>query len=495
MLGGIKALIVILVLATPVLVLARPLCLRFMAEEDFRSRRLAWFVITVAAFISPSFWLYALIAIPFCISAGRKDSNPVALYMILRYAAPAVLVEVPKVISLNQHRLLACCLLIPAMLRDTRSTASLTSRFPQERPNTWMADLLLFAYCTLQVTPYLRSDSVTSILRREAEQMLDVMVPYLAISRTQASPRRIAEAMAAFVLSCAVMAPIGVFESAKGWLLYVEHADYWGVSANLFAYLMRADQLRAQAAAGHSLSLGLLMAMSFGFCLQLLKHEKSRMTYVAVLLLMWAGLLAAYSRGPWITALLTMFVYFWLMPQGTRRVLKVALTVAILAALLYPTSLGQRVVDSLPFVGHVDSGNVEYRQKLLDVALDLIPRHPWFGDLFVEQQMESLRQGQGIIDVVNGYLLIALYFGLVPLTALVCFCLGLLWKTLSGARRVGRQDPDASSLGSNLAASLVGGLFFVWVGGFTSFFWILIGLVSAYARWATFGSRQSVAAG
>src|SRR5260370_25257181 len=95
MLGSIKALIVILAIAATIFGLAKPIALRFMSGEDFSRRRLVWFVLTAVSFVSPNFWLYTLVAVPILVWAGRKDTNPIALYLLMLHVIPPVGVKIP----------------------------------------------------------------------------------------------------------------------------------------------------------------------------------------------------------------------------------------------------------------------------------------------------------------------------------------------------------------------------------------------------------------
>ena len=122
MLANIKALIVVLTIAATIFYLAKPIALRFMSEEDFSRRRLVWIVLTVVGFLSPNFWLYALVAVPMFVWAGRNDSNPIALYLLLLHVVPPVAVSIPLVgnnglFDLDNYRLLAFCVLLPATIR------------------------------------------------------------------------------------------------------------------------------------------------------------------------------------------------------------------------------------------------------------------------------------------------------------------------------------------------------------------------------------------
>src|ERR1700733_8970645 len=122
---SIKALIVILAIATVAFRLGKPLALVFSNESDFSRRRNVWFVLTVAAFLSPNFWLFALVAVPVLAWAGRKDTNPLALYVILLHVIPPIPIDIPVVgikelFALDNYRLLSFCVLIPALFRLRR---------------------------------------------------------------------------------------------------------------------------------------------------------------------------------------------------------------------------------------------------------------------------------------------------------------------------------------------------------------------------------------
>src|SRR5262249_32725638 len=121
------------------------------------------------------------------------------------------------------------------------------------------------------------------------------------VSRACSSRRSITEAMASFCLAGAIMAPIAAFEAARHWLLYTDLAAQWHGIATAF-YYTRLGAVRAEAAAGDPLALGYVLAIAFGFWLYLKTHIQSVPLRTATTVLLWLGLLAAFSRGPWIGA-------------------------------------------------------------------------------------------------------------------------------------------------------------------------------------------------
>ena len=191
MLGSIKALIVVLTIAATIFHLAKPIALRFMSGEDFSRRRLVWFVLTAVSFVSPNFWLYALVAVPMLVWAGRNDSNPIALYLLMLHVIPPVGVIIPilgnnGLFPIDNYRLLALCVLLPATIRYRKNPAD-------ARAGAFGAmDILLLASGVLQVALYtppdlphhfLIPDSPTNALRRAVLFLLDTYLLYFAVSR------------------------------------------------------------------------------------------------------------------------------------------------------------------------------------------------------------------------------------------------------------------------------------------------------------------------
>src|SRR5690348_1060469 len=97
MLQSIKDLIVVLAFALVVFRLAKPIAAHFTSEADYLRRRNVWLALTVVAFLSPSFWLFVAVAIPVLIWARRRDSNPVALYLLLLHVIPPMAIPIPTI--------------------------------------------------------------------------------------------------------------------------------------------------------------------------------------------------------------------------------------------------------------------------------------------------------------------------------------------------------------------------------------------------------------
>src|ERR1700738_4131051 len=264
MILSLKELFVVLVLAAITFRLAKPIALLFIASDDLSRRRNVWYALTVAAFLSPNFWLFAVVAIPVMAIAGRKDSNPGALYLMLFQVIPPIEIPVPMIgmpylFSINNYLLLSFCVMTPAALRIIRSK-------DQTRVQGFeLMDFCLLAYGFLTAVLYVHTQtpdgglypgSITESLRRGFVFFFSIYVPYFTISRTNSSRKMLVDSIAAFCLTCGVMAAISILESAHHWLLYGEMAGRWGSASFGTPYLARGSSLRAMASSGHSMALG-----------------------------------------------------------------------------------------------------------------------------------------------------------------------------------------------------------------------------------------------
>lgn len=485
MLNNLKALLVVLFLATSVFMIVKPIALRFMAEADFARRRNLWLVLTATAFASPNIWLFMLIAMPLLAWGSGKDGNPLAFYIVfMNIVPPTINIQIPtagtginELFEMNGYRMLAFSVLFPAAWRLSSSSG---------KPGLGRLDFLLLAYIALQLILLMPHESITNTMRRGFLVISEVFLLYYVATRTCNNRRALIDAVASFCLICAVYAPVSQFETLKGWMLYGGLGSQWGDHIR-FVYLFRADSLRAQVSAGNSIPFGYMMAIAFGFWLYLGSRAslKSRAFFYLGCGWMWIGLLAAYSRGPWLTAMVILFSYLALSPRGASKLIKAMLVAGIASGLLLVSPIGDRIIDNLPFVGTVDAENVSYRQQLLETSWRLILQHPFFGSPSFLAQMEHMRQGQGIIDLVNVYVVVALYYGLVGLAVFMSVFLGAMWKAYCRARSLASTDPELSLLGVNLLACMLGTLLMMGTAGLSpvmkNMFYLLASLAAAYA--------------
>jgi hypothetical protein len=504
MFASVKGLVVVLTIAAIVFHLAKPIALEFMDSGDFARRRLVWFVLTAVAFLSPNFWLYALVAIPLVIWANRSDSNPVALYLLLLHVIPPVNIPIPilgnnGLFPLGNYRLLAFCVLLPTVIRYRKI------RDPATIGRLGLMDVLLLAIGALQVALYTAPDlphhlyipdSPSNALRRAFLFLLDTFLLFFAVSRTCQSRRKMVEAAATFCLACAVMAALAVFERTRNWLLYVDIPTRWEGSTSAAFYLSRGGAVRAQVSAGHSIALGNLLAVGLGFWLCLESYVSSKKRRIAVTLLLCSGLFASNSRGAWLGAAITYFTFLAAGPRGASRVMRGAVIGLAIAGVILVSPLGDQILDMLPAAGQAAD---PYRHRLAERGWEVVLAHPVFGDQFPWPEMEDLRQGEGIIDIVNSYLDFALNYGLVGLTCYISLIFVGLITVYARSKKLTHSDPDLALLGRSLVACIVGLLVMLdsvsFNMGVEKIFYVLAALTLAYARLTREPQHHSAALG
>jgi len=476
MLNNLKALVVVLAIGWAVFAFCRPICLNFMTKEAFARRRNVWLALTIVAFVSPSFWIYAIVALIVLAWAAARDENPLALFAMTLFVIPNVSFYIPTVLvnnlfDLTQYRILSLAIVIPAMFRPQHDRVPAQPGFRRE-------DAVLVAFLVLQVVLVMPYQSGTATMRKTFLLFIDIFVLFYTFSRL-GTRDRLTEVMASFWIGFGVMAPIAIFESMKGWLLYTGIAGAWG-DPNVFSWLFRGDALRAQAAANHSINLGFHLSMALGFYLFLRTRGVDRFRDLTVLATLIGGLVVTYARGPWVTAISLGVVFLATRPDAAKRLAGGLAALGILFALMYVSPLKESVLDRLPFIGTADQETIEYRRLLAEVSWTLIQQHPFFGDPFVAARMESLRNGQGIIDIVNGYIYTALFNGLVGLALLVAFSLLALFRGFAAFRQ-SNGDRDAATLGAALLACMVAALVYVATAGYNETLYMLFGLSVSYA--------------
>ena len=454
----IRAYIVIIALMIPVFILSkRPACFYATSEQDFSIRRNLWLLVTTFAFLSNDFWLFVLLSAAVILFFSMRDSNRLALFLFLIFVVPPFEGDISGfgvlnyLFSLNYPRLLSLLILLPLYL-SLRSDPTVT---PFGR---FFSDKCLFGFLIVPLSLQLlqMNDTLSNTLRSGFYSFLDVFLPYYVVSRGVRAWKDFRDNIMSLVLAILFMAPIAVFEYLKKWLVYSSLPSALGLKWRMGAYLARGDDLRALAASGHALSLGYLMVVAlslYGYVWRL-----ARGTWFAWLglLVLLAGIWAPVSRGPWLGALAGFAVIIMTGPAPLKRLFKLAIFCSPVVAVLLLGPTGKKIISVLPFIGHVDEFNEIYRRRLLDISLDVIALNPFFGSFTYLQLpiMQSLRQGEGIIDIVNSYIGVALTYGLVGLSLFLGVFLGAFASVLKGIR-ASAVGSETHTLGRVLLATLV----------------------------------------
>ena len=481
----IKALVVILFLALSVFYFLRIPASEIIGTRIFNLRRNLWFCVTLIAFLAPNYWTYVFLTWMLLLFAMQRDKNKVALFLFLLFTVPQGGYEIPGFglinyfFLLNHQRLLALCILLPVFLRimnDPKKSGS--------RNNT--LDILVLSFIILTVILQFRGTTVTDALRSMFYEFIDIYLPYFVVSRVLSSIDDFKDTLFSYVCVIMVLSAIGLFEIVKYWHVYSGVEDKLGLEKPSF-YLQREGYLRARASV-NIIPLGYVIAIGLGFHLYFSNLYSRKGRYHIITGSIIAGLLSPLSRGPWVGAALLVGVYLLFSPNKMRKFPMLLAAFALFALIVSFTPLGSTLMGLIPFVGDVETGNITYRQQLITNAMIVIMRNPLLGsiDYLLAPEMEALRTGQGIIDVVNTYISVALKYGLVGLSLFAGIFIYACLKIFTTFTKFRQIETSEKNLGKILLATLLCIMITIFTVSSISvipiMYWILLGMCSAYIR-------------
>ena len=366
-----------------------------------------WVAVTLIAFSAPTAGIpIFLIGLALCAAALISVENKIYLFLAVQFALPSSYsVQVPfpglnYLIDLSYDNLLAIILLGPIFFRQILS----------ERPSHLRnVDRFLFAYVVIIAFASLRDLPFTSMLRETVELFLLIIVPYVAISRTLKSAEQFDSAIKALLIGAAIVGFIGLISALRSWNYYTLLPGDVTMGKLFLEY--RNGILRVVATLNKPL---LALVMASGMVCTIYCVAQNQLSKLRALVLLGVFGFVAFatgSRGGWLGAATIVGAYF-LFIKASSRLRKLSIMAglsAVFGLVLYVGVFGADFQD--------DYGTFNYRAELLRTSLEQIRERPIFGTHNIGQleRFQHLIQGEGIIDLVNIYLEIALYYGLVGL--------------------------------------------------------------------------------
>ena len=260
----IRSLIFILIIETAFFaIIKKPVC-SVIDATDFVRRRNLWFALTIVAFVTQNFWIYTALALLLLFYAYKKETNPIALFCSVLFVLPVVNVDIPGVggirliFELSNLRLLELAILFPLFLSLRKQSD--TIRFGRTN-----ADKIFALYLILNCLLYFRDFNITNNLRSIFYLFIDVFLGYYVFSRVLKSLQNFRETILSLLISILILAPLGVFEFLRNWLLYSALAQNLSLTPDSFTdYLERDGMLRAAVTTGQSIVLGYLFVVGIG---------------------------------------------------------------------------------------------------------------------------------------------------------------------------------------------------------------------------------------
>lgn len=458
----IKAYIVILFLSTFAFYYARKITTPFVTNTEFKEWINTWLVITSFAFFGINFWVFLTATLLYVYIKTKKSTNAVALYMAIIAAVPPITASIPGfgvvnyLLVIDYPMLLSVCLLL--VVYANLKPNSQTLKF-----NKVKTDFFVVSFIIVNIGLSLTDTTFTDTLRQCVILFITTFLPYYAVSRGVQSAEQLKKAMFAYVVTCFPLALVGVFESGKGWLLYLTIKEALKQNWVYGGYLMRGDGLRASSSFGHSIMFGYGMVVALGFYLLLQTQIKNKLYKMIGFGIISAGLVAALARGPWVGAAVLICVFLYLGKNGISNLMKLGMASMMTLALVSATPVGDKVINLLPFVGKTDKFNVDYRAQLVEASFSVVAKSPLFGNknFDKEPEMQKMIQGEHIIDIVNQYVNVLLNSGILGLTLFLGIFISALIYANSAMKRVRYNNRELYDIGRTLIATLVAIMFMI----------------------------------
>ncbi len=451
----------------------------------------SWILLTAVAFISKNIWVFVLCVVLVCFYfASKNQKQPLVYYFAILPLLPMFKFIVPfpginYLATLTYPRLLSLCLLLPLAIQSLRSA-------PRMRYKPLVVDKLFLWYFLLLCILTFRNPTLTSSLREVLYLSLDVFLPFFVISRCVRSFEDIQAIFLAILFSAIVVAFIALFEEIFRWWFYQilpRVLEFKPLSFASRIGVTRFGLLRVKATLG-PIPLGYFIALAFGMLFYLYRNFPIKKTFLYATVCLFA-LITFFtgSRAAWLAVLCVLAVYAYLNLRARARMILIAVCSVAVAGVLATADVDLLSLDK--------TGTFQYRINLIDNSIETIKKDPWFGkeNFKKTDELEALRQGQGIIDIVNTYLGVALHSGIIGLSLFLAILLGVILNLRKAINSIILQkNIKMRSLGNTLLAMTVATILMIGTVSSVSFiplyYWSLFGLCIAYVKITRFSKAH-----
>jgi len=399
---------------------------------------LAWMAIVASVFFIKTIWAAFLVVLLVKVIFVKNDTEMSIVFFLsllpvipASFLFPFVKPGMLYFMDLNMPMVLAMVFLLPLIPKIAA----------ESEDGIYRADLLFLFLMAIFIFGAFRERYEFQItffsgVREAVLTIFSFFIPYYVLSRGLRGVEAINNVVRGLVFTGVFIAVFAFVEAVLKWKIYTELGGYLsafsaGSLHNL--YEIRYGLLRVAVSMTHPITLGFYLSFVFGLAVYLLRIEKaSRLGYVLLYGLFFGAMYLTVSRGAWVGFAILLFVLMVYKLRPKARVILLLMSLVLSPLLLFvDTGESQSSGDNS---GQVDEfGTMEYRYNLALASFKVIPRQFFLGSRTYKNypEMQELEQGQKIIDIVNGYLGIALDYGMI---ALAVFLVLVMRSVLEGLR-------------------------------------------------------------
>lgn len=365
--------------------------------------------------------------------------------------------------------LLVLCILVPLLLSSSFTKINLT-------------DKIMIMYVILLCVLTYRAPNITSSIRDIFIIILTILVPYFSFSLNLKSYEDFEVIAKGMVVMSIFLSAISLYEVIFHWTYfkYLFSRDLFVVPGYYFSQYSRGEYVRAVSSVGAPIPLSyyLVVSLIFGYFLYSVQIFKKSSLYIYSLMIALSIYFTGSRAGVMSIALLAiLLIRLSIVSRSKRHFIDASLVLTIIMAFVLWPDIN---------VGD-EYGTFQYRVDLIKTSFVIFLDNFLFGSDDYMAGLESLRQGQGIIDIVNTYVRVALSSGMVGLLLFI-----LVFVTIIRALSKIINIPDVKNILYEkkiakflLVACIVTSVFIGTVssvGIIPYLFWSLLGIASAFIK-------------
>ena len=361
-------------------------------------------------------------------SSSQDSTSSFLGVLLVLTASEALRIHAPGVeylLDLSYPRALVIAILLPLILRHT-------PRYFQRTP----LDTAAIGFFLIIIALNFRNPSFTHALRLNTYFCIDCVIPFVAFRRHGAANNGL---VVVFVFALLSQALVGITESFYGWRLYAEVEKLLGYVDSFNIYRNSRDfGLRVGASLQGPSIFALFTALGILSIYQLTLDYKRTLALTISMFIFAAALLFSGSRGGLLSCLTGATLMYLLNYQKKSKL--IFFTPGKMVVIAITLILVKEVAVGL-LENYDQYGTISYRMLLLSISSKVIIDSPFVGNenYLLDPRLEVLRQGQGIIDIVNYYLAMVLQYGLVAGALLVFVLAGSITMLLLRLTRLRAQ--------------------------------------------------------
>ncbi|MBC8414282.1 MAG: O-antigen ligase family protein [Nitrospira sp.] len=287
-------------------------------------------------------------------------------------------------------------------------------------------DLFVFSYVIISIISEFTTMGTKDGINIIIDRFVQVIIPYLLTKHFFQQPHLRVEILKVMVAIGAILALLSPVEFRLA-IVITDPLQYIWPDASEWSRQGRWGFIRVAATYGHPILAGLMWSFFALFAIWLNKQKAWQYPWVgkAVIILNFAGMAMAMSRGPILGFLAGLVILFvgW-----SKKRLNAIIVIALICFMLIPPAMAMFLdyihVDRLSAKTETQE-SAAYRKELLDNYIDVIKKKLWLGH---GRQGIPVVGGQKSVD--NQYLFISLLHGVLAMYLFVAMTIFLSARLL-----------------------------------------------------------------